>query len=109
MSKDEPHTRTRARQGLPVAERLLRRFTDAAQEAQVGRIQGLLEAQAHANPDLKKLSLHAGEDAGSKRNIDAPQRHRWLATALVDIEPRLRKVMGDRHTFQSSVRRCSGN
>ena len=42
MSKDEPHTRTRARQGLPVAERLLRRFTDAAQDAQVGRIQGLL-------------------------------------------------------------------
>ena len=25
------------------------------------------------------------------------QRHRWLATALVDIEPRLRKVMGYRH------------
>ena len=25
------------------------------------------------------------------------QRHRWLATALLDIEPRLRKVMGDRH------------
>ncbi len=25
------------------------------------------------------------------------QRHRWLATALLDIEPRLRKVMGYRH------------
>ena len=25
------------------------------------------------------------------------QRHRGLATALVDIEPRLRKVRGDRH------------
>ena len=25
------------------------------------------------------------------------QRQRWLATALVDIEPRLRKVMGYRH------------
>ena len=25
------------------------------------------------------------------------QRQRWLATALLDIEPRLRKVMGDRH------------
>jgi len=25
------------------------------------------------------------------------QRHRWLATALVDIEPRLRRVMGMRH------------
>ena len=35
-------------------------------------LDAILEAQAHANPDLKKLSLHAGEDAGSKRNIDAP-------------------------------------
>ena len=25
------------------------------------------------------------------------QRHRWLATALLDIEPRVRKVMGYRH------------
>ncbi len=25
------------------------------------------------------------------------QRHRWLGTALVDIEPRLRKVVGYRH------------
>jgi transposase-like protein len=25
------------------------------------------------------------------------QRHRWLATALIDIEPRLRRVMGRRH------------
>ena len=25
------------------------------------------------------------------------QRQRWLVTALVDIEPRLRKVMGYRH------------
>ena len=25
------------------------------------------------------------------------QRQRWLATALTDIEPRLRKVMGYRH------------
>ena len=25
------------------------------------------------------------------------QRHRWLATALLEIEPRLRKVMGYRH------------
>ena len=28
------------------------------------------------------------------------QRHRWLATALLDIEPRLRKVMGYRHLPQ---------
>ncbi len=25
------------------------------------------------------------------------QRHRWLATALLDIKPRLRRVMGYRH------------
>ena len=28
---------------------------------------------------------------------NSSQRHRWLATALVDIEPRLRKVVGYRH------------
>ena len=28
---------------------------------------------------------------------NSSQRHRWLATALVDVEPRLRKVMGYRH------------
>ena len=28
---------------------------------------------------------------------NSSQRHRWLATALVEIEPRLRKVMGHRH------------
>ena len=28
---------------------------------------------------------------------NAEQKHRWLATALLDIEPRLRKVRGYRH------------
>ena len=28
---------------------------------------------------------------------NSSQRQRWLATALVDIEPRLRKVVGYRH------------
>jgi len=28
---------------------------------------------------------------------NSSQRHRWLATALIDIEPRLRKIMGYRH------------
>ena len=36
------------------------------------------------------------------------QRQRWLATALTDIEPRLRKVMGT-DTFQSCVKRSSVN
>lgn len=31
---------------------------------------------------------------------NSSQRHRWLATALVDIEPRLRKVRGYRHLPQ---------
>ena len=35
------------------------------------------------------------------------QRHRWLATALLDIEPRLRKVMGYRHLPTPDVRHCS--
>ena len=35
------------------------------------------------------------------------QRHRWLATALLDIEPRLRKVMGSRHlpTLRAGLKR----
>ena len=35
------------------------------------------------------------------------QRHRWLATALLDIEPRLRKVMGYRHlpTLRAALKR----
>ena len=34
-------------------------------------------------------------------------RHRWLATALLDIEPRLRKVMGYRHlpTLRAALKR----
>ena len=35
------------------------------------------------------------------------QRHRWLATALLDIDPRLRKVMGYRHlpTLRAALKR----
>ena len=35
------------------------------------------------------------------------QRHRWLATALLDIEPRLRKVRGYRHlpTLRAALKR----
>ena len=38
---------------------------------------------------------------------NSSQRHRWLATALLDIEPRLRKVMGYRHlpTLRAAVMR----
>jgi len=38
---------------------------------------------------------------------NSSQRHRWLATALLDIEPRLRKVMGDRHlpTLRAALQR----
>jgi len=32
-----------------------------------------------------------------KRWTNSPQRHRWLAAALLDIEPRLRRVNGYRH------------
>ena len=42
-------------------------------------------------------SVHAlVEERGAKVDHwkNSSQRHRWLATALVDIEPRLRKVMG---------------
>jgi len=36
------------------------------------------------------------------------QRHRWLATALLDIEPRLRRVMGHQHLpkLQAALRRA---
>ena len=35
------------------------------------------------------------------------QRHRWLATALLDIEPRLRRVRGYRHlpTLRAALKR----
>jgi len=38
---------------------------------------------------------------------NSSQRHRWMATALLDIEPRLRRVMGLRHlaALQEAVRR----
>jgi hypothetical protein len=32
------------------------------------------------------------------------QRHRWLATALLDIEPRMRKVKG--HTYLPALRKA---
>ena len=45
MSTDEPQTRVRAhRLGLPVAERLLRRFKDAAQAAQMSTQRATNEA-----------------------------------------------------------------
>ena len=38
---------------------------------------------------------------------NSSQRHRWLATALLDIEPRPRKVMGYRHlpTLRAALKR----
>ena len=38
---------------------------------------------------------------------NSSQRHRWLATALLEIEPRLRKVMGYRHlpTLRDALQR----
>ena len=35
-----------------------------------------LEADAHAQPDLKNLDLRAGEDTGAERNVDSPADHR---------------------------------
>ena len=39
---------------------------------------------------------------------NSSQRHRWLATALLDIEPRLRKLMGYRHlpTLRAALTRA---
>ena len=39
---------------------------------------------------------------------NSSQRHRWLATALLDIEPRLRKLMGYRHlpTLRAALKRA---
>ncbi len=39
---------------------------------------------------------------------NSSQRHRWLATALLDIEPRLRKLMGHRHlpTLRAALKRA---
>ena len=48
---------------------------------------------------LKPLSRFRGPLLCAKVDHwqNSSQRHRWLATALLDIEPRLRKVMGYRH------------
>ena len=32
-----------------------------------------------------------------RRWNNSPQRHRWVAAALLDIEPRLRRVSGYKH------------
>ena len=32
-----------------------------------------------------------------KRWNNSPQRHRWVAAALLDIEPRLQRVSGHKH------------
>ena len=42
------------------------------------------------------------------RWTNSKQRHRWLATALLDIEPRLRKVKGYRH-LPRCARLCDEN
>ena len=46
-----------------------------------------------------------GEKRALVGNLTMP--HRWLATALLDIEPRLRKVMGYRHlpTLRAALKR----
>ncbi len=33
----------------------------------------------------------------ANRWTNSPQRHRWVAAALLDIEPRLRRVSGYKH------------
>ena len=36
-------------------------------------------------------------DGGVRRWTNSSQRHRWVATALLDIEPRLPRINGCRH------------
>lgn len=47
---------------------------------------------------IESLNSQVGQlTRNVKRWINSPQRHRWLATALLEIEPRLRKVKGVAH------------
>ena len=36
-------------------------------------------------------------DGGVRRWTNSSQRHRWVATAVLDLEPRLRRIKGCRH------------
>ena len=51
-------------------------------------------------PQVEEVEVATGVEERCAK-VDAwktsNQRHRWLATALLDIEPRLRRVKGHRH------------
>ena len=63
-------------------------------------IAGASEETVDVPPSLQPESINAlVEERCAKVDHwkNSSHRHRWLATALVDIEPRLRKVVGYRH------------
>ena len=66
------------------------------------------ESTSVAKPSTESDQAHVEERCAK---VDpwqnSRQRHRWLATALLDIEPRLRKVMGYRYlpTLRAALKR----
>ena len=96
MSTDEPQTRARdPKRGLPVAERLLRRFTDAAQAAQ-------MSTQRATNEALKAwmASRPAEEQRGvalkaSLRALAASEKQKRLTRRAPSARPSKRSAPED--------------
>ncbi len=57
-----------------------------------------LKRSFRTSNSIESLNSMAGDlTAKVKRWTHSPQRHRWVAAALLDIEPRLRRVKGYKH------------
>ena len=95
---------------VPLPSRLSRFSRDACRWAVYAARSSALKNARSANSSGRYLAVQGGIDSLESVNAlveercakvdhwqNSSQRHRWLATALLDIEPRLRKVMGYRH------------
>ena len=59
---------------------------------------GVLGRSLKTNNCLESINAMAEQICGKVDHWkNSSQKHRWLAAALLDIEPRLRKMMGYRH------------
>ena len=99
-------------EALGALETLHRELEDRNQSAAGSPAEGLAETLTLHRPGLYGVLGRSLKTTNCLESINAlveercakvdhwqnsSQRHRWLATALLDIEPRLRKVMGYRH------------
>ena len=79
MSKDDPQTRASApRRGLPVAERLFRRFTDAALEARMSTQRATNEALKAWMASRLESELQVGALKARLRALAASEKQKRL-------------------------------